>query len=180
MLRLLASTVVALLLIAPASGAQAARQRGSYPVEFGIDSDIIFGLESPRTTVIAVPAPVFRVGFIVGDKLELEPRLSLTSAHVSGFGSFTDYTFELGALYQPAGDRVGSGLYVRPFVGVSGGDDSQTSSSNNGYAGLGLGLKLPFANRRLAVRPEAAYMHDFGTAGGNALALIFGLSFFTR
>jgi hypothetical protein len=180
MLRLLASAFVAVLLTAPIASAQTPRQRGSYPVEFGIDGDVFFGLESPRTTLITLPAPIFRVGFIITDKLEMEPRFSLTSAHVSGFGSFTDYSFELGVLYQPAGDRVGNGFYARPFVGVSGGDDSQSTSSSDGYAGLGLGLKLPLSGRRLAFRPEAAYMHNFGTGGGNAIALILGLSFFTR
>jgi hypothetical protein len=178
--KLLSFGFLALVLTARLAGAQRSSERRSTPIELGIDGDLVFGLDDPHTTVLALPAPVFRVGFIVSDKLELEPRLTVASAHVSGFGSFTDYTFELGVLYQPAGDRVGRGLYVRPFLGVSGGSDSDTGNNNSGYAGGGLGIKLPFAERRLAARMEAAYAHGFESDGTNALALIFGLSFFTR
>jgi hypothetical protein len=178
--KILSLGFLALLLAASVASAQRSSERRSTPIELGIDADLAFILDDPHTTLLALPAPIFRVGFIVSDKLELEPRLAITSAHVSGLGSFTDYTFELGVLYQPAGDRVGRGLYLRPFLGVSGSSDSEAGNNNSGYAGGGLGIKLPFADRRLAARMEAAYEHGFESNGTNALALIFGLSFFTR
>jgi hypothetical protein len=115
----------------------------------------------------------------VSDHLELEPRFNLTSAH-SGGASATDYNFELGVLYQPAGDRLGKGLYGRPFFGVSGSSGTGFASSNSGYLGLGVGLKIPFSERRLASRLEAAYTHGFDNGGTNALGVLFGLSYFTR
>jgi hypothetical protein len=178
--KLLSFGFLALLLTARLAGAQRSGERRSTPIELGIDGELAFGLDDPHTTLFALPAPIIRAGFIVSDNFELEPRLALSSAHVSGLGSFTDYTFELGVLYQPGGDRVGRGLYLRPFIGVSGSDDSINGNDNSGYAGGGLGLKIPFAQRRLATRMEAAYAHGFGTNSTNALALIFGLSFFTR
>jgi hypothetical protein len=43
-----------------------------------------------------------------------------------------------------------------------------------------VGLKLPFDDRRLATRMEAAYSHTFGNGGANAIGVLIGLSFFTR
>jgi hypothetical protein len=178
--RLISFGFLALVLSAPVAIAQRSGERGPIPIEFGIDANLDFGLNDPHTTVLIIPAPIIRVGFIMSDNIELEPRLAFTSAHVSGFGSFTDYTFELGVLYQPAGDRVGRGLYFRPFIGVSGSNDSEIGNDNSGYAGAGVGLKIPFAQRRLATRMEAAYAHGFESDATNAVALILGLSFFTR
>jgi hypothetical protein len=57
---------------------------------------------------------------------------------------------------------------------------SGISASRNGLAGLGLGLKLPWDDRRLATRTEANYTHWVGNDGGNAIGILIGLSFFTR
>jgi hypothetical protein len=178
MKRLLVSTTLALLFAAPAAMAQRSRG-GSTPIELGIDGGIIFTLDTPRATVLALPLQDFRIGFLVSDHLELEPRFALTSAHGGG-ASATDYNFELGVLYQPAGDRMGKGLYGRPFFGVSGSSGTGFASSNSGYLGLGVGLKIPFSDRRLASRLEAAYTHGFDNGGLNALGVLFGLSYFTR
>jgi hypothetical protein len=75
---------VATLAIA-ASDAQAQRsQGGSTPIEFGIDGAIIFGLDTPRSTALVLPLQDFRIGFVVSDNLELEPRFNLTSVHSGG------------------------------------------------------------------------------------------------
>jgi hypothetical protein len=87
----------------------------------------------------------------------------------------------MGVVYQPDGDRVGKGVYVRPFIGVSGIRVSgPAGNNNNGYVGLGLGLKIPFADRRLATRMEALYDHGFRGNGTNLIGVLIGLSFFTR
>jgi len=95
---------------------------------------------------------------------------------VAGF-SITAYSLEAGVLFQPAGDRVGKGLYLRPFLGVSGINVTGPNDSHSGYAGVGFGLKLPFADRRLATRMEANYSHG---GGSNLIGVLIGLSFFTR
>jgi hypothetical protein len=46
--------------------------------------------------------------------------------------------------------------------------------------GLGVGLKIPFSDRRLATRMEANYSHGFSNGGSNLIGLLIGLSFFTR
>jgi hypothetical protein len=177
--RLLVLTAATLTIVASAAQAQRSSRGGSTPIELGIDGAIIFALDNPHATVLALPVQDFRIGFVVSDNFEIEPRFNLTSVH-SGGASATDYNFELGVLYQPAGDRVGKGLYGRPFVGISGSSGTGFASDNSGIVGLGLGLKIPFSDRRLASRLEGAYAHGFSNGGTNALAVLFGLSFFTR
>jgi hypothetical protein len=167
-----------LAITAPAANAQRS-SRGSTPIELGIDGGVVFGLDAPRSTAVILPLQDFRVGFLVSDNFALEPRFNLTSIHGSGVTA-TQYNLEFGVVYSPSGDRVGNGLYGRPFVGVNGVSVSGGGSNNNGYAGLGLGVKLPFSDRRLATRLEANYAHGFGNAGGNLMQLLFGFSFFTR
>jgi hypothetical protein len=168
-----------LLFAAVAPSAEAQRQRGSRPIEFGIDGGILFGLDDPNVTVIALPLQVFRVGFLMSEKVSIEPTMALTSFRGDG-GSSTDYTFGVGLLYSPGGDRVGKGLYGRPFVGLSGRNSSGPNDDSNAFVGLGVGLKIPFADRRLATRMEANYSHAFSDPGTNVIGLIIGLSFFTR
>jgi hypothetical protein len=177
MKKILAFGIAAIVSLAPAAHAQRSSQR-SNPIEFGVDGGAIFGLDAPRVTVVALPLQDFRVGFLVSDNLELEPRFNINSIHGNG-GSVTTYSFEVGALYQPAGDRVGNGFYGRPFIGVSGVHVTGTSN-NSGYMGIGAGLKIPFSDRRLATRMEANYAHGFSNGGSNQIGLLIGLSFFTR
>jgi hypothetical protein len=177
MKRLVVLGVAALVITAPAAKAQRSTSRGSTPIELGIDGGVIFGLDAPRVTVVSLPLQDFRIGFLVTDDLAIEPRFNLNSVHGNG-ASVTTYDFALGLVYQP--DRVGKGFYGRPFIGVSGASVSGGGSTNNGYLGLGLGLKLPFADRRLATRMEANYAHGFNNGGFNQIGLLIGLSFFTR
>jgi hypothetical protein len=113
--RLVVLTVGTLAIAAPAANAQRS-QGGSTPIELGIDGAIYFGLDSPRATALVLPLQDFRIGFLVSDRIELEPRFNLTSVHTGGV-STTDYTFELGVLYQPAGDRVGRACTAVPLSG---------------------------------------------------------------
>ena len=175
--RLFVLSVATLVFAAPA---KAQRQRASTPIELGVDGGLLFGLDAPRTTVVALPVQSFRVGFLVTDNLALEPRVAINSIHGGG-ASVTTYDCQLGVVYQPAGDRVGKGLYGRPFIGVSGVSVSGAGgNNNNGYLGMGVGLKIPFADRRLATRMEANYEHGFGGGASNVIGLLIGLSFFTR
>ena len=172
--------VAALVAIAaPTAGAQRRSSSGPHPVELGIDGGITFGLDNPKVTVVSLPAQDFRVGFFMSDFLELEPRFGLNSIH-SGGNSLTTYNAEFGVLYMPSGDRVGKGVYFRPFLGISGASVSGGGSNSSGYAGIGAGLKLPLENRRLATRLEANFAHGFDNGGTNQIGLLFGLSFYTR
>jgi hypothetical protein len=169
-----------LALTAPAAGAQRASHRGSGQIELGIDGGIAFGLDNPTSTSVALPTPVFRLGYFLSDNVEIEPRLSINSTSGGGAASFTVYSLEGGVLFQPHGDRVGNGLYLRPFLGVFGVNVPGPNDTHSGYAGAGFGLKIPFADRRLATRMEANYSHGFSGGGANAIGVLIGLSFFTR
>jgi len=98
----------AMMFTAQAATAQRS-QRGSTPIEFGIDGGVIFGLDAPRQTVVALPLQDFRIGFLVSDKVALEPRFNLNSR--SGAGpSVTAYDFEMGVVYQPL---IGLSFFTR-------------------------------------------------------------------
>jgi hypothetical protein len=172
--------LAALLLAAAAPSLEAQRSRGSRPIEFGIDGGVTFGLDEPRVHVVALPIQNFRVGFLMTNKVAIEPRFHLNSIHAQGGGSLTNYAAEVGLVYSPAGDRVGKGFYGRPFVGVAGFSTSGPGDDNDVFMGLGAGLKIPFVDRRLATRMEVNYTHGFSDPGTNAIGLLIGLSFFTR
>jgi hypothetical protein len=165
-----------LALVVSASAADA-QKRVSRPMEFGLDGGISFGMDDPNVTTVSVPVQALRVGFFMNDKVSLEPRFNFNS--ISGGGaSFRTYALELGALYHFGGYAKGSGLYVRPFTGIAGGSTAAGSDSD-AFLGAGVGVKLPFANRRLATRLEANYGHAFSDGGGSdGLGVLFGLSLF--
>jgi hypothetical protein len=172
--------IFALTLAMAASAAVAGAQRnsrGSNPIEFGIDGGITIGLESPTVTILSLPAQDFRMGFILNNTWEAEPRFGLTSIHSNG-NSLTTYQLALGVLWHPGANPTGKGIYVRPFLGIAGTSVSGGGSNSNGILGIGLGAKLPFADRRLATRLEVNFANALGDGGGNQLGLLFGLSFF--
>jgi hypothetical protein len=157
-----------------------AQQRGtSGPWELGIDAGVMFGLDDPNVTIVSVPFQSFRLGYFLSNKAEIEPRVAINSIHGGG-ESLTTYDFQVGLLLLPHGDRVGNGIYLRPFLGVNGINLSGAGNNNSGYAGAGFGLKIPFADRRMATRMEANYTHGFGDSGSNIIGIGIGLSWFTR
>jgi hypothetical protein len=167
----------ALLAISASTAAAQATQAGN-PVELGMDAVVATSLGDTRITTVSIPNAEFRVGFFLSNNVSIEPRLGITS--ISGDGTFTSYKGELGVLYHFGGERVGSGVYVRPFAGFTG--YSSAGSDTQANAGIGLGVKIPFAER-LATRIEANYVHGFSSDmgdGNNQLAASIGLSFFTR
>jgi hypothetical protein len=179
MKKLLVLSAVALALIAPAAQAQRSSRHDSGALELGVDAGLTFGVGSSSGTLFSLPTQVFRLGYFLSDKLEFEPRFSINS--ISGGGNtVSTYNLEAGLLLIPDGDRVGKGLYLRPFLGVAGISVPGPGDTNSGYIGAGAGLKLPFADHRLATRLEANYEHGFGSGGSNTIGLLVGLSFFTR
>jgi len=179
MMKKLLVVAIALALVAPAARAQRSSRHDSGGIELGIDAGLTFGVGNSSGTLFSLPTQVFRLGYFLSDKLEFEPRFSINS--ISGGGNtVSTYDLEAGLLLIPDGDRVGKGFYLRPFVGVAGVSVSGGNSANAGNAGVGVGLKLPFADRRLATRLEANYDHGFSGGGSNTIGLLAGLSFFTR
>jgi hypothetical protein len=169
--------VLVLAIAATSAVANAQRARGSNPIEFGIDGGLVIGLESPTVTVLSLPVQDFRMGFILNNTWEAEPRFGLNSIRSNG-NSLTTYQLSLGVLWHPGHNPTGKGIYVRPFLGVAGISVSGGGSNSNGILGIGLGAKLPFSDRRLATRLEANLANALGDGGGTQLGLLFGLSFF--
>ena len=150
----------------------------SRPIELGMDAGVSIGLDEPKVTTVGLPFRAFRVGFFFADNLSLEPAFGLTSVHVND-DTFTTYEAALGVLLHLAQERTGSGIYVRPFAGVTGVSGGGASDSN-GFVGAGVGVKIPWGDRRLATRLEGNFSHSFEGDGTNAIGLLVGLSFFTR
>jgi hypothetical protein len=170
-------SVLAITIAAPPASAQRSSQR-SGPIELGIDGGVSFLFASPTLTHVALPVQDFRLGYFLTNKVEIEPRFNINSLHANGGGA-TTYGFEVGLLLVPNGDRVGNGLYLRPFAGFTGFSVTGGGSNNSGNAGVGLGVKLPFEDRRLATRMEANFTRDFAGGGTNEIGVLIGLSFFT-
>jgi hypothetical protein len=176
------ATSASLVIAASSAAAQATGTTPVHPIEFGIDAGVLFGLDSPSSTTITIPAQSVRVGFFVNDRFSLEPAFGLTSSSSGGTNS-TSYRLEVGGLWHFAG--IQQGLYVRPFVGFRGNhfsEDNISSSATQALLGVGGGWKYPI-NRRVSARFEANYEHDFdgGDSGSsNGIGLRAGLSFFTR
>lgn len=168
------------ILAATAANAGAQASQAGNPVELGIDAVVATTVgDSPNVTTISIPSAEFRVGFFVSNDLSIEPRIGVAS--IKGGGpAFTTYTGQLGLLYHFGGERVGSGVYVRPFAGFNG--ISSGVSDTQANLGAGLGTKIPFGDR-LATRLEANYMHSFSSSNRlayNQIGASIGLSFFTR
>jgi hypothetical protein len=167
-----------LALVATASAADAQKSTAR-PIELGLDGGLSIGFDDPNVTTVSLPVQALRVGFFMNDNLSLEPRFNFNS--VSGGGvSVRSYALEMGALWHLGGYTKGNGLYVRPFAGIVGvGGD--VGSGSDAFMGAGVGVKLPFAQRRLATRLEANLAHAFTDGGGsNGLGILFGVSLFHR
>jgi hypothetical protein len=177
MKRILVLGALAMVFTASTADAQRSSRRDGGQIELGIDGGITFGLDDPSFTLVELPVQVFRVGYFLNDRFEIEPQISIISASGGGGGSATVYRLGAGLLWQPSGDRVGKGLYFRPFVGVTGFSVSGPGDENAAEAGIGVGVKLPFNDRRLATRLEANYSR---VDDANQIRLMFGLSWFTR
>lgn len=168
----------AVSLASSAAGAQAGRG-----VELGIDAGVAIGLGDNSQTVIDIPAQAFRAGFAMTDRVTIEPKLGL-SIVTGGGDTFSSYRAEVGALYHLASraDRMRSGVYVRPFAGLTGfsaGSGSNDVSDTNGLLGLGVGLKVALLSR-FSSRFEANIAGTFGDDSSSQIGLLAGLSFFTR
>lgn len=176
MTKTLTASIAILALAATAAGAQ-----NSQPKEIGVDAGVSIGLGDNAITTISIPAQAIRVGFPIGLRTSLEPKIGLTI--VTGNGdTFTQYRGELGLVYSLGSSRYPgayqrAGMFVRPFIGIAG--FSGDNSSSNGVLGVGVGTRMPLMSR-LSSRFEANFGHQFGDSDGNEIGLLAGLSFYTR
>ena len=180
-----AAAITALAAFAPTAASQLAPP---LPIELGVDAAISTDDVTDATT-IQVPLQRLRVGFFVSPRLSVEPALAFIRASGDG-GSATSFTGDVGLLAHLAGVPTGRArtpsLFVRPFVGLTRAsfdfDDDTDGSTTRANAGVGLGVKLPVADR-LAWRLEGVYTRAFKSdefPAANAFALNVGLSFHTR
>jgi hypothetical protein len=188
MVRRGAPLVVALLSVCAATSAVAQGPTVTNPPnseELGIDAGAVFGLGSPSSVQITLPAARARIGFFLNNnsRWSLEPAAFLSYSKVSDAPGVFLYDLEAGALYHfrtPSDVYTrthASVAYVRPFVGVAGSSGGGTSSSEFS-AGAGLGVKIPW-RPYLAWRLEANAGYGFKNDAFR-IGAFAGLSFFTR
>ena len=143
-------------------------------VELGVDGKIE---HASGATTVNLPLALFRIGLFVSRQVSVEPFLNVNSSH--GGGSITTGRVGTGVLWHFTADTSGVQPYLRPLVEY---DFSSVSVANrhttggSTAVGVGLGLKLPLADR-LRWRIEVAYADGTGNSGVMGLV---GLSFFTR
>lgn len=172
---------IAFMAVALSAQVAAAQTSGPKPLELGVDAGVTIGIGDNSTTSISIPVGSARIGFPIGTRTSLEPKFRLNL--ISGDGdTFTTYRVDLGLLYHLGSSRYPgayhrAGMYVRPFLGISG--FANGNSDSNGLAGIGLGYKMPIVSR-LSSRFEANFAHHFVDGDSNEIGLLAGLSFFTR
>jgi len=151
------------------------------PVELGVDGGFGFKVNSPTVMTIGLPMASLRVGFFASDQVSIEPAVNFSYLKVQDYDAVYTLGAELGALYHFSKDAAKSRVFLHPLAGITvvgGGGESEDQF----HAGLGFGVKAPILTR-LAFRLEAQYNHGFSTSTVSAseqIALLFGLSFFTK
>ena len=164
---------VMLLLLIGVWSHSAAAQAGL--VELGVDGSIEHVVDSPSSTTINLPVARLRVGYFFSPQFSLEPLVAVNVTR--GNGDFTTGRIGLGALWHFTASRTGAQPYVRPFIEhefTSFSEGTETRTTGAGVVGVGLGVKLPLADR-LRWRLEGAYEHS--TARSRILGFV-GVSFF--
>ena len=160
------------------AGAPAARQQASAGKvwELGADAGLSFGLDDPNVTQLQIPIQSIRAGIHVSPALSIEPFLGYNYLKVDGIDAISQYQFGVGALYHFSENRTRSQLYVRPSLAIVGASAGGTSDSEAGI-GVGVGMKWPRLNGRMALRGEAGI---FAINDNTSINALFGVSFFTR
>lgn len=151
------------------------------PLELGIDAGIAVRLNDPSGFAFTFPTGHFRVGIPAGQKLSIEPKVSISYVKFSGADAFMDIGTELGVLFhfKPAGE--GSRPYLRPFAGLEYSDlGGVLGSDTDFHAGAGIGVKLPMKATRMAWRLEGGLVKGLEDGGETGFFALIGLSFFTR
>jgi hypothetical protein len=132
-----------------------------------------------KSTGLVLPVPSVRVGFFVNDEWSLEPSLSYDYSKTEGIPSSSDYGLGFAGLYHFQKNRNARQMYVRPFLVLLGSSGGGGASTSDQMLGVGVGLKWPRLNGRIAWRGEAnlSRVMDAEITGLN---ILWGLSVFTR
>jgi hypothetical protein len=151
------------------------------PIELGIDLGAEFSRSSGQTTTtVAIPGQVLRAAFPLTGRIAVEPRLALMT-HSAGGSSDSRIVPVAGVIYDFSADVTQVHPYLRLFGGMLLLGGSGTSS-NQAFAGGGIGMRLPIISR-LAARFEASTAYGFKNdahASFTDVAIAAGFSFFTK
>lgn len=147
--------------------------------ELGMDAGLSFELAVPatatKTTSLIIPVPSVRAGFYINDEWSLEPSLRYAYDKSEGTPSTSRYALGFAGLYHFQKNRNARQVYLRPFLAIMGVSRQPTDK----MIGVGVGLKWPRLNGRVAWRGEANLSRQMD-AEITSLNLLWGLSFFTR
>ena len=177
-LRQVGAVFMLLLVATSVVSAQARRQTTSTAKfwEIGADAGLSFGLDDPNVTTLSIPVQSIRAGLHVSDVLSIEPFFGLDYTKFEDVDGITLYQFGVGALYHFSASRTQTQLFIRPALQIVGASIAGESDSEVG-AGVGIGMKWPKLNGRMAWRGEANinFIND-----NTILGALLGISFFTR
>lgn len=180
--------LAALALMVVSSSADAQRRTGaasgqSTLWELGLDAGLQLELGVPtgasKTTSLTVPIPSVRAGFFLNEEWSLEPSLTYQYVKTEGTPSASFYSLGFAGLYHFQTNRTRRQMYLRPFLAILGFSGGGGGSSSDQALGVGVGLKWPRLNGRIAWRGEANLMRQMD-AEITSLNLLWGLSVFSR
>lgn len=150
--------------------------------EIGADGGLGLELAVPtgasKTTSLQIPLTSIRAGFFINDAWSLEPSLRYLYAKTEGTPSFSSYGLGFAGLYHFSTNRMERQMYLRPFLELMGASSGGNSNSDT-QLGVGVGLKWPRLNGRMAWRGEVNLARQMD-AEVTALNVLWGISFFTR
>jgi len=150
--------------------------------EIGADAGIGLQLAvpngAPKTNSLSLPIPSIRAGFFINDQWSLEPSLSYQYTKTEDIDAFSVYQLGFAGLYHFDANRMHRQLYLRPFLNLMGLSVGGQSDSDT-ELGVGVGLKWPKLNGRMAWRGELNLARQMD-AEVTALNVLWGISFFTR
>jgi len=150
--------------------------------EIGADAGLGFTLAVPsgasKVTSLGVPLRSIRAGFFINPDWSLEPSLGYDYTKIEGIDGISVLQLGFAGLYHLTPNRMQRQVYVRPFLGLLYASSGGNSDSDT-QLGVGVGMKWPKLNGRMAWRGEVNIDHTFD-AEVTALNLLFGFSFFTR
>ncbi|MGH9258704.1 MAG: hypothetical protein ACRD08_02225 [Acidimicrobiales bacterium] len=179
MRKLIGSVVLAAALITlPAVAAAQAHGGAAAKHEFGVDLAFVYASPDGGDGYFNIGTPVdLRVGFVSGEKLTIEPRLTLlyTSDLLQGGGGDSGYDFDLGLNLtygmSPGGNK--KGLYLTGGAAVELFDLGGGSDNFITFNG-GIGTRAGYGDG--AFRPEAFFSYRLeNTDAGVPSEISFGL-----
>jgi hypothetical protein len=145
----------------------AAAQQAPRALEFGGDLLAAYSFTSGgvRSSGVALPAGVVRMGIQVSERLSLEPSVNLSRSKTGDGDAATVYFLSGAALYSihPANERFQP--FVGPYLGVSGSASGAASDSSLLY-GASAGIRF-IAGERVHYRASLNYDRAFENGADN-------------